>query len=172
MPIDFQTFIHPHQEFRSYTDTLSDSEFFEGSEKWNAAEVYAHMILSIRPVYLACRLPSPILQLFFGRANRPSRTSEEVIEKYQKVLAAGGVSSAKFLPPSRHGLDKRQKYEAVFQKLTTQMAQKTARISEDKLDHCILPHPLLGKLTLREMIYFSIHHMQHHLEHLQAQKKI
>lgn len=172
MPIDFQTFIHPHQQFRSYTDTLSDSEFFEGSEKWNAAEVYAHMIRSIRPVYLACRLPSPILKLFFGRANRPSRTSEQVIEKYQKVLAAGGVSSAKFLPPSRHGLDKRQKYEAVFQKLTTQMAQKTVRISEDKLDHCVLPHPLLGKLTLREMIYFSIHHMQHHLEHLQAQKKI
>lgn len=171
MSLDAAAFIQPHQEFKAYTDTLTDQEFFESSEKWNAAEVYAHMIQSIRPVYWACRLPSPILQLFFGRANRPSRTAEEVIEKYQKVLTAGGVSSKQFLPPSRLGLDKRLKYERIFQKLTTQMARQTSQISEHKLDRCILPHPLLGKLTLREMIYFTIYHMEHHLVHLKAQKK-
>ena len=51
------------------------------------------------------------------------------------------------------------------------MARQTSQISEHKLDRCILPHPLLGKLTLREMIYFTIYHMEHHLVHLKAQKK-
>jgi len=26
----------------------------------------------------------------------------------------------------------------------------------------LLPHPLLGKVTVREMLYFTIHHVQHH----------
>ncbi len=34
--------------------------------------------------------------------------------------------------------------------------------SEAQLDALILPHPLLGKLTLREMLYFTIYHVQHH----------
>jgi hypothetical protein len=34
-----------------------------------------------------------------------------------------------------------------------------------------LPHPLLGKLTLREMIYFTIYHVQHHHKLVQNQLK-
>ena len=34
--------------------------------------------------------------------------------------------------------------------------------SEKQLDTFILPHPLLGKLTLREMLYFTIYHAEHH----------
>jgi hypothetical protein len=26
----------------------------------------------------------------------------------------------------------------------------------------ILPHPLLGKITIREMLYFTAYHVQHH----------
>lgn len=32
----------------------------------------------------------------------------------------------------------------------------------DELDKYILPHPLLGKLTIREMMYFTIYHVEHH----------
>jgi hypothetical protein len=34
--------------------------------------------------------------------------------------------------------------------------------SEKDLDELILPHPLLGKLTLREMMYFTMYHVTHH----------
>jgi len=34
--------------------------------------------------------------------------------------------------------------------------------SEQDLDELILPHPLLGKLTLREMMYFTMYHVLHH----------
>ncbi len=30
-------------------------------------------------------------------------------------------------------------------------------------DRTLLPHPLLGKLTVREMLYFTIYHVEHHL---------
>ncbi|HRH60621.1 MAG TPA: DinB family protein, partial [Chitinophagaceae bacterium] len=38
---------------------------------------------------------------------------------------------------------------------------------EDELDVYILPHPLLGKLTLREMLYFTIYHAEHHLKNVE-----
>lgn len=34
--------------------------------------------------------------------------------------------------------------------------------TEQDLDTVLLPHPLLGKLTVREMLYFTIYHAQHH----------
>jgi len=38
--------------------------------------------------------------------------------------------------------------------------------SEEKLDKCLIPHPLLGKLILREMLFFTNWHTQHHLNTL------
>jgi len=35
--------------------------------------------------------------------------------------------------------------------------------TDEKLDNYLAPHPLLGKLTLRELIYFTIYHTEHHL---------
>ena len=32
-----------------------------------------------------------------------------------------------------------------------------------QLDQYIAPHPLLGKITVRELCYFTIYHTQHHL---------
>lgn len=31
------------------------------------------------------------------------------------------------------------------------------------LDQYLAPHPLLGKITLRELGYFTIYHTEHHL---------
>jgi hypothetical protein len=42
------------------------------------------------------------------------------------------------------------------------------KFSEDDLDSIRLPHPLLGKLTVREMLYFAVYHVGHH--HRQAMK--
>jgi len=39
---------------------------------------------------------------------------------------------------------------------------KLDKFTENELDRYILPHPLLGKLTLREMLFFTIYHIEHH----------
>jgi uncharacterized damage-inducible protein DinB len=40
--------------------------------------------------------------------------------------------------------------------------RKIDKISEEDLDKHILPHPLIGKTTIREILYFTIYHVQHH----------
>ena len=42
------------------------------------------------------------------------------------------------------------------------------KISEEDLDYYLLPHPILGKLTLREMLYFTIYHVKHHEKQIRS----
>jgi hypothetical protein len=44
------------------------------------------------------------------------------------------------------------------------MRKALDRWSEAALDSVQMPHPLLGRLTAREMIFFTLYHNQHHVE--------
>ncbi len=46
--------------------------------------------------------------------------------------------------------------------LIISLCSKVDTCSKGQLDTFILPHPLLGKVTLREMLYSTIYHVQHH----------
>ncbi len=37
------------------------------------------------------------------------------------------------------------------------------KTGESKLDDYLARHPLLGRITLRELCYFTIYHTEHHL---------
>ena len=146
-----------------------NKEMFEATPggKWSAGQNLDHLIRSIRPLQPAYGLPKFILRIMFGKTNRHSRTYDELVTKYKNKLAAGGRASGAFIPPAIP-FDKKElllkKYEAQKQKLISKIEKQT----EKELDEYILPHPLLGKVTLREMLYFTIHHNEHHLELLRG----
>jgi hypothetical protein len=47
------------------------------------------------------------------------------------------------------------------------MLKKIGQWSEKNLDAYLLPHPLLGKITVREMLFFTTFHTDHHLNIMQ-----
>jgi hypothetical protein len=150
--------------FNNYIVPLN-KEQFEATPggKWSAGQNLDHLIRSIKPLQPAYGLPKFVLRIMFGKTNRPSRTFDELVTKYKTKLADGGRASGPFIPrfisfEKKDELIK--KYNEQKQKLIT----KVEKQSENDLDAYILPHPLLGKVTLREMLYFTIHHNEHHLE--------
>lgn len=151
-------------EFNNYIVSLSKEKFESTpNNKWSAGQNLDHLIRAIKPLQLAYGLPKFALNIFFGKTNRPSKTYDELVTKYKTKLAAGGKASGQFIPPAikfekKDELIKR--YAEQKQKLITKIKKQ----SEADLDKYILPHPLLGKLTLREMLYFTIHHNEHHFE--------
>jgi DinB superfamily len=155
--------------FNQHIASLNKEKFESAPEgKWSAGQNLEHLYRSIKPLNLAYALPGFILKLMFGKTNRPSKTFDELVTKYKNKLAAGGRASGRFIPPPVLFADK----EALLKKYTHQkekLIQKINGWSEEKLDQYILPHPLLGKLTLREMLYFTIYHNTHHIEILQRQ---
>jgi hypothetical protein len=132
--------------------------------KWNAVQLLDHIVKSVSPVSTALSLPAFLLRLIFGTANRKSRSYEELVARYHSKLKAGGRASGRFVPPPK--TDSVEKLSANLTKVVHVLTRRIDRFSETQLDQLILPHPLLGKLTLREMLYFTIYHVQHHQKQL------
>ena len=159
-------------EIVSTFEKTPDELFFERfGEKWSIAENLQHLILSAKPLFLAFSLPKFLPRLIFGKPNRPSRTFDEVVEKYHKKLEAGGVASAAYQPKIQTNADKSQlikNFRATYSKFSQLFSEN---FSEHQLDNYLLPHPLLGKITVREMLYFTTYHIQHHHETIQKNVK-
>ena len=150
--------------FNNYITPLSKEQFeATPNGKWSAGQNLDHLIRAIKPLQPAYGLPKIALRIMFGKTNRPSKTFDELVAKYKAKLAAGGRASGPFIPP----FISFEKKDVLIRKYTEQKQKLIAKIerqSEKDLDAYILPHPLLGKVTLREMLYFTIHHNEHHLE--------
>ena len=161
-PAIIQLLQHHHQHFIDKIHDLPEDAFLlSKNSKWTAGQQLDHICRSMKPVAMAFGLPAFVLRLLFGKANRPSRSYDALVEKYKSKLSAGGRASRRFIPKVI-GFNDRDQLEKQLRYTVSRLVQRIDRYSEDELDTYILPHPLLGKLTLREMLYFSIYHVQHH----------
>ena len=136
--------------------------------KWNAAEQLEHVYLCLRPIVLAFRLPKFMPKLLFGKANRESKSYEALVQAYQNKLQQGGKAPAVYVPKTPATLRATQKRIEQVKALVKTLIHQIDKHSESELDQMILPHPLLGKLTLREMGYFAAYHVAHHHKQVEA----
>jgi hypothetical protein len=154
--------------FNQYISSLGKEQYeFAPNDKWSAGQNLDHLVRSIKPLQWAYSLPKFILKMMFGKANRASRTYDELVTKYKTKLQQGGRASGRFIPPVVSFVQKNEligRYNHEKEKLV----KKIRKQNERDLDKYILPHPLLGKLTLREMLFFTIHHNEHHLNLLKS----
>ncbi len=154
--------IENHQKFADYLSSLNEEEFlFSFEEKWTAGQQLDHIVRGVSPVKMALTLPKFVPNLLFGKANRSSTDYGGLVAKYQGKLAAGSQASGKFIPPEIR-FDSREHLKNKLLKTVKALTDKIDRFSEQQLDEYILPHPILGKLTIREMLYFTIYHVEHH----------
>lgn len=151
-----------HQHFVERINQLSEVDFmYAPSGKWTAGQQLEHIYKSVSPLILAFTVPKFVLKWKFGKANRSSKSYNDLVEKYSLKLIGGGKAPAEFIPKFVEWNEK----NALVNKLNKAIGKIIARlkhISEEDLDVYILPHPLLGKVTLREMLFFTIHHVEHH----------
>lgn len=151
-----------HQQFADYIQSLSIADFLHRKEnKWSAGQHADHIVRSISPVDMALGLPQIAPRLLFGKSNRPSRTFDGLVEKYKEKLAKGGQASGRFVPKEISLQEKHLLPKAIMH-YTNALCSKVEKLSEGELDTYLLPHPLLGKLTFREMLYFTAYHVEHH----------
>jgi hypothetical protein len=79
--------------------SLSEADFVKSENgKWTAGQQLDHLYRSAKPLVLAFSLPPFFVKLLFGKANRPSKTYEEIVQKYEGTLANGAKASGSFVP--------------------------------------------------------------------------
>jgi len=147
---------------------IPDENFFlRPGEKWSIAQNVDHLTRATKTARLAYSLPKFFIRIVGGRPNRPSRSYEELVAKYKLKLEQGGKASGRFIPAS--GIVKKFTLMREWQKANSKYLESLElNWNDQQLDKYIAPHPLLGKITLRELCYFTLYHTEHHLEIIRA----
>lgn len=139
-----------HKNFKETISALNQNKFdFSWNEKWTPGQQLEHIRKSVSPVVLAFRLPRFLIKYQFGVTNRPSRSYDALVAPKQ------------FQPPAVPYSSK-QKHMKAYENVVKKLIKVAQKCSEKDLDYYVIPHPLIGKLTLREMLFFCIYHVQHH----------
>jgi DinB superfamily len=153
-------------QFSQTCGNIEEIIFFEKpGNKWSVAENMQHLILSVNTTTLAYSLPRFLVKWIGGRPNRASRTYDELLARYNKKIEEGGTASSRYVPKSIEIKYSREKILHNWKKTTSKfITSLTNNRTEKDLDAYLVKHPLLGRITLRELCYFTIFHTSHHLE--------
>jgi hypothetical protein len=141
-----------------------DSAFTQGpAGRWTEGQVLEHLVMVTKPMNMAYRLPRIVLLWRFGVAKAPSEAPDKMIARYEAALASGGKSPRAF-EPAPVPLTEKARLLGELRNEGRRLAEVTRAWSEKDLDKYALPHPLIGKLTLRNFLQFAHYHLQHHVD--------
>ncbi len=157
-----------HQEVSAFFGSQSPEAFhLRSADAWSLSENLEHLIKSTKPVARAMRLPKITLRMMFGTPAKPSRQFEEIKQAYVQELAKGAQASGRFLPAA---LNKDPNLAAAQANLLKQWGKASGDLitalnhwDDGELDQYTLPHPIVGSLTIREMLFFTIYHDMRHM---------
>jgi hypothetical protein len=154
-----KSFAENHNDVIVYVNSLTDQQFlYNYNEKWTAGQQLSHIYLTLIPFLKV--LPSKDFILSkFGKIDRPTWNYETVIEKY---LTTTLKAPSQYLP-EKIILQQKATICTDLQAILKNISQLLDQYAEEEFDTFVLPHPLLGNLTIREMFYLMTYHPTHHL---------
>jgi hypothetical protein len=138
--------------------------------KWTVGQHVLHLIQSTEALNKGLSIPKIVLNYRFGKCNRDGRNFETVVKKYNEKLAkipVGTVATVSQNMPTVT-LAQREEHLNKLMRLNLKLSAKASKIKKKALDESLLPHPLMGKMTLREILMWNAYHTKHHLHVLEA----
>ena len=149
-----------------FTAIPADDFFTRQGEVWSASDNVDHLIKAHKPIAMALKLPKITLRAMFGKPDRASISYEELCQNYREEIAKGAQASGRYLP-NQQTMDsnaeiKKLRLLAQVSKASKELVAAAERWGETELDDYLLPHPILGKLTVREILFFTIYHNLRH----------
>lgn len=137
-------------------------------DAWTAAEHLAHLNTAVSAVARGLAMPRWILRIRFGRNRKSRRTYQQLVDDYRGRLAGGGMASGEFIParedgPTENATRRRHELLSRWERVNTRLRNALKQWNESDLDRIRLPHPLLGTISAREMVYFTMYHNRHHI---------
>jgi len=158
-----QVFIKNHEAAAAYIGSLPHEQLHYTPEgKWSAGQQLQHISLTIEPFPKALA-SKEYLQQKFGSIGRPTWDYETVLRNYYATSLKAPVQ---FVPQQELMPGGKEKVMQNIQNDLEQIGLLLNGYSEEELDVLVAPHPLLGKLTLREMFFLMGYHPLHHVKQI------
>jgi hypothetical protein len=130
------------------------------NNKWTPVQNVEHINKSIAPLVRYLGTPKNSIEEKFGLTSKASFELEDLNKIYAEAIQNGVVNSEAFKPSDESSSFMDLKMAGI--ELLSKMKSLLDEWSEDELNKYVCPHPLLGKLSVREMLYFTIFHCQTH----------
>ena len=148
-----------------YFATLSTEQFFQGSEEvWSAAHHVQHLTQSNKPVAMGLAVPKLLLKIVaLGKSPQASRSYSDIRTLYRQTLATGTVRATGRYAPKLESSNQTAIIQT-FADAAESVVATAAKWHDSDLDEYALPHPVIGQLSVREMLFFTLYHNSHHLE--------
>jgi hypothetical protein len=153
-----------HQNLFDWLEKQPDHNWEKGpKEKWTTGQHVLHLFNSIKLLNKALSYPKFILKYKFGISNRETRSYDVVANKYHEKLIKHQDKSKAFNNSLKTPtLSERKRLIVTFQIQKKKLQFKTSKWTDKDLDTLLIPHPLMGKMTVREIIMWTAHHTEHH----------
>ena len=162
-----QNMLKSFQDVTNWIKTHPDEKFEQGPVgKWDTSQHFDHLMNSAKRITSSLQLPKAVLRTQFGQSNHARRDYDSLVTLYQKEV--------KNIPPTvvpkgeKHPVSAKTDLLATFQQQGEKLAKVISEWSEADLDEYLLPHPLLGKMSIRELLLWMIYHNYHHLNNLKS----
>jgi hypothetical protein len=160
-----------HQTLLHWLETQDIEKWEVGPEgKWTTGQQALHLLQGIKTLNTAMSMPKILLKYKFGKANRAVRDLDTVVNRYKerlKEIPDGAV----FGPSQNMKIPRNQDKPYILDRLQVEnkkLQYKTQKWKDKDLDGLILPHPLMGKMPVREIVMWTAYHIEHHTKQLQA----
>lgn len=157
-----------HQTLVSFLATQDNEKWETGpKDKWTTGQQALHLLQSISTLNTALSIPKFILKLKYGQANRKIRGYDAVVKRYHERL--NEVNGATFGPSRNMRIPKLKDKSYILDRIQTEnkkLQYKTNKWTDEQLDSFVLPHPLMGKMPVREIIMWTAYHVEHHTKTL------
>ncbi len=154
--------IEAHQSLwktaKSIPSTLTNTS---NDGKWTVNENLDHINKSIFNQAKFFSIPKSSIGLKFGLANRASVSYDVLKNQYTTTVAKGVTANPKYIPEP-NTLFIQEELIVEGKEILKNMLEAIQNWSEQELDQYFCPHPALGNITVRELLYFTIFHTQHH----------
>ncbi len=131
--------------------------------KWSILQNVVHITISITRVNSYLALPKSSIEANFGLSGRASVSNEILVKIYLNAIANGVKATAPYIPEDNIETDIKELIDN-GSKTLEELVSNLHHWSEEDLEQYLCPHPVLGKITVRELLYFTIYHVQHHTE--------
>ena len=157
-----------HQALFQYFEKQKDELWEKGPDgKWTSGQQAFHLLQSIKPLNTALNLPKFILRFRFGKTNRDVRDYDTVVKRYHERLE---TSDGATFAPSRNMQIPPASYKSyILDQLRIEnkkLQYMTNKWKDKDLDAIVLPHPLMGKMPVRELLMWTAYHVEHHTKSL------
>jgi hypothetical protein len=127
---------------------------------WTAGQHLLHLIKSSKPLAVGLGYPRILLRLKFGPVSG-SGSFDDVVARYRKALENGGKATGEYVPRPVTQAEHAQMMGR-FRDENAKLCGNLSKWSERNMDRTGAPHPLIGMLTVRELMYFTVYHIGHH----------